>query len=302
MNMIVAVPVDESLASFIGKKGSANGITFYNRKIGSDVIVVLFPSQEDEKVYSLAEAILVASQVVLSTSNPGKRFGEALVACSLLDKKVLLTDDTDVSRIMAESGITNYTTVRKEELIDKIKAGSTDSDSRVSVRVDVDKAFPVKGVGTVALGVVTRGVLKQHDRLYHSSSGKQVLVRSIQCQDEDVTEAQRGSRVGVSLKDIDDDEISKGDVLTQNLVNKTERIIAGYRVSKLAKGTVDEGASYGIVLNFSYTNCTVKRSEDSRLELELKSKLPVEIGDELFLIRNEAPRIFAAGKVTEILG
>ena len=50
MNIVIAIPVDENLAAFIGKRGSAESIIFYNRKSGSDVIVLLFPSQEDEKV------------------------------------------------------------------------------------------------------------------------------------------------------------------------------------------------------------------------------------------------------------
>ncbi len=31
MNIVVSVPLNENLASFIGKNGSANSITFFNR-------------------------------------------------------------------------------------------------------------------------------------------------------------------------------------------------------------------------------------------------------------------------------
>jgi hypothetical protein len=47
MNIVISVPVDENLAAFIGKKGSENSITFYNRKLEKDVVVALYPNQED---------------------------------------------------------------------------------------------------------------------------------------------------------------------------------------------------------------------------------------------------------------
>lgn len=105
MNIVVAVPVDENLASFIGKKGSANSITFYNRKSESDVIVVLFPSQDDEKVRALAESLLLSSQILLSTSMLDKKFGEALVASSLLDKKLMLTSDNSIEQMVKGMGM-----------------------------------------------------------------------------------------------------------------------------------------------------------------------------------------------------
>jgi len=301
MNIVVAVPVDEQLASFIGKKGSENGISFYNRKLGEDVIVALFPSQEEEKVYALAESLLLASQIVISTSNIDKRFGEALVAASLLDKKIMLTDDNDVGNILRSSGMEDYTVVSKEGLLDKLHENSASIKADESVRVDIDKAFPVKGIGTVVLGIITRGTLKQHDKLFHTS-GKEVMVRSLQSQDEDIPVAEKGTRIGISLKDIADDEISKGDLLTSQPVNRSERIVVDYKMSGIAKEKVSESAIYGLATNFSYGECIVKKAENGKLELALRTALPIEVGDEVLLTRKEIPRIFASGKVSGISG
>lgn len=295
MNLIVAVPVDEALASFMGKKGSANSITFYNRKQGSDVIVVLFPNQDEEKVYPIAESLLVASQVVLSTASLDKRFGEALVACSLLKRKLLLTDDNDVSALLKSAGISDCSVVPRGEVLDRLRAGAA-QPAEEQVRIDIDKAFPVKGIGTVVLGVVTRGTLRQHDRLFHTS-GKEVLVRSIQSQDEDVTSAGKGTRVGVSLRDIGDEEIEKGDLLAARHVAKRDRISVECRMSGAAKENVSEGALYGIASNFSYSECVVSEVDRNRLALELKMPLPIETGDEVLLTRKTLPRIFASGMV-----
>ncbi len=297
MNIIIAVPVDENLASFIGKKGSAESITFFNRRFENDVIVMLFPSQDDEKVHALAESLLIASRIVLSTAAIDRKFGEALVAASLLEKPVLLTSDNNVDGILKGVGMSGYKIVPKEELLNAIVAPIADPRAAGSgVRVDIDKAFPVKGIGTVALGVVTRGVIRQHDKLYHTS-GKQVMVRSLQSQDEDIIRADMGTRVGVSLKDIEESEIGKGDLLTSAPVPRSKKLTLGYRTSAAAKENIMEGSSYRFVTNFSRSDCIVTKVGSSELEIELNIPLPMELGDEVFLIRKEIPRLFASGKV-----
>ena len=301
MNLIISVPVDEGLASFIGKKGSSNGIAFYNRRLGDDIIVVLFPSQEDEKVYALAQSLLLSSKVVLSTAGVDRRFGEALVAASLLGRTTLLTEENDATALLRELGISDCRVVSRGELLDAVRAnpGNAEMDN-APVRVDVDKAFPVKGIGTVALGIVTRGVLKQHDKLYHAS-GKQLTVRSLQSQDEDIVSAGIGTRIGISLKDIGDEEIDKGDLLTLNLVKKSRRISISYKMCKASVEEVKEGAQYGLAHGFSYSECAVDKVGDGELELDLKAIFPAEVGDEVLLVRKKIPRIFASGKVKGIL-
>ncbi|MGA3021111.1 MAG: EF-Tu/IF-2/RF-3 family GTPase [Candidatus Micrarchaeales archaeon] len=298
MNTIVAVPLDEDLASFIGKRGSSNSITFFNRKSENDVIVVLFPSQEDEKIHALAESLLVSSQILLSTSHLDRRFGEALIASSLLDRKFMLTADNEVGELLHGSGIGKFSIVSREDALQSILENVRAEDAKVQVRVDIDKAFPVKGIGTVILGIVTKGVLKQHDKLYHTS-GKEVSVRSIQSQDEDILSAGIGTRVGISLKGIEADEISKGDLLTGSQVPISKRVVVDCRSSRAANEKVEEGSIYGVALGFSFTECTLIKVGGSELEIKLRSPVPVEIGDELLLIRRQVPRIFASGVVKQ---
>jgi selenocysteine-specific translation elongation factor len=298
MNTVVAVPLDESLASFIGKRGSSNSITFFNRKSGNDVIVALFPSQEDEKIHALAESLLVSSQILLSTSHLDRKFGEALIASSLIERKLMLTDDNEVGGLLQGSGIGKYSIVSREDVLQSILENIGAEDAKAQVRVDIDKAFPVKGIGTVALGIVTKGMLKQHDKLCHTS-GKEVSVRSIQSQDEDIVSAGVGTRVGVSLKGIEYDEIRKGDLFTVNQVPMSRRIVLDCRSSSAANEKMEKGAMYAIALGFSFVECTVVRIEGHELELELKSAVPAEIGDEALLTRRQVPRIFASGIVKQ---
>ncbi len=298
MNTVVAVPLDEELAAFIGKKGSANGITFYNRKTERGVITALFPSQDENKPYALPESLLLASSVLVSTRNIDRRFGEVVVACSLLGKKTIFTEDNDASALVRDSGIQHYRTVSRGELLEALET-ETEKEQVGGVRIDVDKAFPVRGIGTVVLGIVTRGTVKQHDRLFHTS-GKQVSVRSIQSQDEDVESAGTGTRVGLALKEIEDKDVEKGDLLSDRQIARCSKLTVSCRQSGIAKEQVAEGAVYGVAAGFSYAECVVRKASGQELELELRSRFAAEKGDDVLIVRKQVPRIFASGKVTHL--
>jgi len=120
MNTIVAIPFDPELAEFIGKKGSENSITFYNRKIGNNTIVALMPSSIEEKFYALPQSLLIADQILISTKEIDKAFGEALIGCSLIEKKVIFTKDGDISKILAGISIANFTFADRDQVIGQI--------------------------------------------------------------------------------------------------------------------------------------------------------------------------------------
>ncbi len=295
MNHVIAVPLDQNLAEFIGKKGSVNGITFFDRKSGDDVIVALMPSSVEEKPYGMAEALLLGEEVVLSTALVDKSFGETLVACSLLGKHVLLTNDNDVSNLLSGGVLKDYEIVGRDVLLDRILSFKTRQDSS-PVRIDIDKAFPVHGVGTVALGFVTSGVVKTHDQLCHPS-GKRPVVRSIQSQDVDVKEAGVGTRVGLALKGIEHDEMEKGDILCAAPVPKARGAKVKLTVSGIAGERLQESVQYQFVSNFAHANARLKEDGEAHL-VSFEKPISVCNGDGFFLIRSQKPRIFAFGTVS----
>ncbi len=295
MNYVVALPLDPGLAEFLGKKGSENSITFYNRKLGGDVIVALAPSSIEEKFYAVAEALTVAGQVVMSTASVDRLFGEMLVACSLLGKHVIFTKDSSIDALLKSAKVSDAEFAGREELMQRIVAAKP-KEAGAAARVDVDKAFNVKGIGVVALGIVTKGMVRVHDELYHSS-GKKVLVRSIQSQDEDIQEAGMGTRVGLALRGIDESEMERGDLLTKEPNKKVGKIGARLDVSAISKEEVLVGKSYTLVSNFSVSRATVESFADGTAGLKLEKALAIIPEDEFLLLREQTPRIFAAGVV-----
>ena len=298
MHFVISIPLDPNLAEYIGKKGSENSITYYNRKVDDNVIVGLAPSSVEERFYAVAESMLIADQIVVSTAAPDRLFGEILIGCSLIDRHVIFTKDNDIAQYLKGIEVKNHEFAAKEEVLKKILDWkATAAVHQGSVRVDIDKAFPVKGLGTVALGVVTRGTVKAHDELYHSGSGKKVMVRSLQAQDVDITEAGIGTRVGIVLKGVESDEIDKGDLLTPVKIDPADRITAKITVSSMAKEEFKPGIAYDFIHNFSYAKAVFQEMKDGIATFKLAKAISAETGDTFLLMRDRMPRIFACGAI-----
>ena len=94
--------------------------------------------------------------------------------------------------------------------------------------VSIDHFFPVRGIGTVVLGVVAGGQIRTHDSLQVLPLKKQVQVRSIQKHDDDAEVAFTGDRVGVALKGIEAEELDRGYVLSSDPGIRTTDLISGH--------------------------------------------------------------------------
>ena len=298
MNTIIAIPFDENLADFIGKKGSESSMTFYNRKLPNNTIVGLMPASIEEKFHALPQSLLLADQILVSTASIDKIFGEVLIACALLNKKTIFTKDNDISKIISGITLENFTFADRENLLETITSFKQSENENKTVRVDVDRAFNVKGVGMVVLGVVTKGTLKVHDVLHHNS-GKTATIRSIQSQDEDVKQADTGTRVGLAIKGMEESEFQKGDVLATSQIKSTKILELDIKKSSFVDETVEVGKMYSIAIGFSYAIVTVEKVDGNKVTVKLEKSIPAEQGDVVMLVRAIAPRMFAAGKITK---
>ncbi len=293
MNYIVSVLLADEIAQHIGKKGSENGLAYYNGTYKDNRVVALSPSSIEEKFYAVPESMLLADAVVIGTSSIGKLFGELLVAASLAGKKVLLTHDGDASAMLKGVNMdVDYSD--KFEIMEKVAALGKEG-GQGPCRVDVDKIFPVTGVGTVALGFVTKGKVAVHDKLV-LPSGAEVTVKSIQSNDVDVESADIGTRVGLALKGVKPEGIRKGDLLCAMRVPPASTITARLAKTDIEREELSEGNAYGFVANFSYTNATVV-SAGEPASLRMERPIPMQEGDAFMLLRKREPRVFARGVV-----
>ena len=77
----------------------------------------------------------------------------------------------------------------------------------------VDRAFTIRGAGTVVTGTLWSGAIGRGDRLRLLPGGREVRVRGVQVHDAPVDRAAAGQRVAVNLVGVEVREVGRGDVL-----------------------------------------------------------------------------------------
>ena len=84
-----------------------------------------------------------------------------------------------------------------------------------ATRLWIDRAFSLRGIGTVVTGTLWSGSIAAGDVLRLEPAGRTVRVRSVQVHDRPVDRAQAGQRVALNLPSIERGELRRGDALVE---------------------------------------------------------------------------------------
>ncbi|WP_295807098.1 selenocysteine-specific translation elongation factor [uncultured Corynebacterium sp.] len=95
--------------------------------------------------------------------------------------------------------------------LDALLAGMPAPDKDAWVRLWVDRAFSVKGAGTVVTGTLAAGTIAVGDELMLRD--RKVAVRGLQSENASASSVGPVSRVAVNLRGVDAEEIHRGDAL-----------------------------------------------------------------------------------------
>ena len=230
-NLNVAVIGPEGYAKDLGKIGTISDITFYNQKKDEVTVTLIEPTRYPEKLSSLFYAVSLADTVILVVDEIGPAFGECilLLDCARKDRGLIVLRNfispEQIAPLIRETVVAGYEIVPddprllRERLVSEasaVRPVSSMAGTTSSGTVPVDHFFAVKGIGTVALGVVARGIIKRHDTLRVYPTTKQALVRSMQKHDDDAESANTGERVGLALKGVEIDDLDRGYVLSND--------------------------------------------------------------------------------------
>src|SRR5438045_3747672 len=82
-----------------------------------------------------------------------------------------------------------------------------------ATRLWIDRAFSLRGIGTVVTGTLWSGSIAAGDLLRLEPNGRAVRVRSVQVHDQPVEVAEAGQRVAVNLPAIERGDLRRGDAL-----------------------------------------------------------------------------------------
>ena len=185
---------DPSIAESLGKKGTSTDLTLYDKKESGIIRTWVAPNGFPEKIQPLMQAINLAEYAVVNITTLDKFAGEIVLALDILQKHdgiLLHSYDVDEGRLesmIAGTVLEKYKRSDADgirEALTQFKPTTSDSFGRVII----DHCFDVKGAGTVVLGKVESGMIKQYDELTLLPSGSKVMIKSIQMHDDPATVA-----------------------------------------------------------------------------------------------------------------
>jgi len=93
-------------------------------------------------------------------------------------------------------------------------------------RLFVDRAFTLRGVGTVVTGTLTGGRLHRGQSISVQPQNVRARIRSIQSHGVEIDSAQPSMRTALSLPDLPIDQVKRGDVITDTNFAPTSALIA----------------------------------------------------------------------------
>jgi selenocysteine-specific elongation factor len=118
------------------------------------------------------------------------------------------------AELVAVSARTGAGLDQLREALDRVAAEIRGREGRPGpTRLHIDRAFTIRGAGTVVTGTLWAGSIARGDELVVLPQQRTARVRSVQVHDRPVEAAAAGQRVAVNLIGVAVDEVQRGDVL-----------------------------------------------------------------------------------------
>lgn len=293
----------QDIATEFGKKGTVTDLSLYDRKESEIIKTWVTPSGFPDKIQPLLQAINLAEYVIFHVDKLDKFTGEQIIALDSLKKEkgivshTFEVDETKLDAMIKGTIVENYTKVDQDKIkeeMDKLEPISNDGQSEMVI----DHCFDVKGVGTVILGKVTNGKIKQYDNLKLYPAGIDVLIKSIQMHDDPVSESITPARVGLAVKGVKPDEVGRGDIISEEGAKevKTE-IVLDFQKNIFYKGEIAE--NQGCLVSIGLQVKAAKFSSISPLKLTFEKPIVCKKNEIAVILKPESTtiRILGSGKI-----
>jgi elongation factor 1-alpha len=183
--------------------------------------------QEQTKEHSFMMKVLGVSQMIVAVNKMDaanydqKRFNEIVEET----KKLLKSIGYDISKIpfVPVSGMKGDNVFKKSENMEWYKGEIlvNELDSTIQppelpvdkpLRIPIQDAYTIKGVGTVPVGRVETGVLKIGDKLVFQPSGETGEVKTIEMFHKQQPEAKPGDNIGFNVRGLGKGKVKRGEV------------------------------------------------------------------------------------------
>lgn len=293
----------QETASEFGKKGTESDLTLYDRKESDIIKTWVIPNGFPEKIQPLFQAINLAEYVIFHVDKLDKFTGEQIIALDSLKKeKGILShtfdvDESKLNLMIKGTVVENYTRVEQDKIKEEMNTLEPITNDNPAELL-IDHCFDVKGVGTVILGKVTNGTIKQYDNLKLYPHNVDVLIKSIQMHDDPVSESICPARVGLAVKGAKPDEVGRGDVISvENNVDIKTEIELDFEKSPFYKNEISE--NQGCLVSIGLQIKAAKFSSISPLKLIFEKSIVCKKDEIAVILKPESStiRILGSGKI-----
>ena len=186
------------------------------------------------------------------------------------------------------------------ETLDAVTAEAPAPDPQDRLRLWVDRAFTIKGAGTVVTGTLTAGTLRTGDRLrlVGATSTESTAVRGLQSRNSSAEVVVPSARVAVNLRDAAADDIHRGDAL---ITPDTWPIVEVIDVRRTMGVHLDEGV-HGLMLHIGTAAVPVhmRPFDADHARLTLERPLPLQVTDRIVLRSPGSRNVFAGVVVLDV--
>jgi selenocysteine-specific elongation factor len=234
----------------------------------------------------------------------------ALTKTDAVDEETVDIAELDVQELLEETGygetpvvrVSGVTGAGVEELLEELDRFAPEGRQKEGlVRLPVDRAFVLRGIGLVVTGTLWSGGIHPGDRLHALPQNRPVQVRGVQVHDRPVEAAAAGSRTALDLVGIEAGEIERGDMLASEPLPLTRRpdvrvnLLPGAPQLKSGRHVrVYHGTRATVGRLRLHDTETLEPGGTARARLTLQDPL-VALGGDRFVLRSMSPQITIGG-------
>ncbi|MEJ2241050.1 MAG: EF-Tu/IF-2/RF-3 family GTPase [Candidatus Bathyarchaeota archaeon] len=318
-NLTIAVLGKNGYSNSLAKKGTSSDITLYNFKKGETTLTFIEPTRYPDRLAPLFYACSMSKMAIIVVEELNQNLGESLVmlqTCGITEGFFILQNyisPDKIKSLIKDTILENYQIIPDDpiklrelvlnELPKFTQILTTDLDQSYGT-VPVDHAFNVKGIGTVILGVVTKGIIKVHSLLKVLPGIKTTQIRSIQKHDDNFDYSSQGDRVGLALKNIKVEDIDRGTVLTNDpIVKNSNQIKAEASIIKYWNTPLKEGMILHLGHWMQFLNSKIESIADDgnwrkpTLTLSLEKEIIYNPGDKAVLTYLDSGKLRIIGTI-----
>lgn len=170
----------------------------------------------------------------------------------------------------------------------------------------IDRVFVMRGFGPVVTGTLRRGQLFANQKIELLPGRRAATIRGLQVHNKEVEHASPGQRVAVNLRNIQRDDINRGDTIAlPGVMRTTRRIDAELRLLKSHKSPLNNAAAVRLLAGTVEVMAKVRLLDRQSLEPGASGLIQLRIDREValhplqrFVIRSYSPmRTIGGGRV-----